>query len=44
VGELAVEGNSVFSAPARRMLAVTGFLDALELNGQATGRGLSLQT
>jgi predicted RNase H-like nuclease len=34
---------SVFSAPARRTLAATSFAQALELNRQATGRGLSLQ-
>jgi predicted RNase H-like nuclease len=35
--------SSVFSAPARRALAATGYPDALELNRQATGRGLSRQ-
>jgi predicted RNase H-like nuclease len=35
--------SSVFSAPARRTLAATRYQDALELNRQATGRGLSLQ-
>ena len=35
--------SSVFSAPARRTLAATGYPDALELNRQATGRGLSIQ-
>lgn len=35
--------SSVFSAPARRTLAATGYADALELNRQATGRGLSMQ-
>jgi predicted RNase H-like nuclease len=34
---------SVFSAPARRTLAAVSFTHALELNRQATGRGLSLQ-
>jgi predicted RNase H-like nuclease len=34
---------SVFSAPARRTLAATGYPDALERNRQATGRGLSKQ-
>jgi predicted RNase H-like nuclease len=34
---------SVFSAPARRTLAATGYAHALELNRQATGRGLSKQ-
>jgi predicted RNase H-like nuclease len=35
--------SSVFSAPARRTLAAVSYPDALELNRQATGRGLSLQ-
>jgi predicted RNase H-like nuclease len=35
--------SSVFSAPARRTLAATSYAQALELNRQATGRGLSLQ-
>jgi predicted RNase H-like nuclease len=35
--------SSVFSAPARRTLAATSYLAALELNRQATGRGLSKQ-
>lgn len=34
---------SVFSAPARRTLAATGYPQALELNRAATGRGLSRQ-
>ena len=34
---------SVFSAPARRTLAATGYAHALELNRAATGRGLSIQ-
>jgi predicted RNase H-like nuclease len=34
---------SVFSAPARRTLAATGYPDALVRNQQATGRGLSKQ-
>jgi predicted RNase H-like nuclease len=34
---------SVFSAPARRTLAAAGYPHALELNRQATGRGLSRQ-
>ncbi|UCC56560.1 MAG: DUF429 domain-containing protein [Gammaproteobacteria bacterium] len=35
--------SSVFSAPARRTLAATGYADALIRNRQATGRGLSRQ-
>lgn len=35
--------SSVFSAPARRTLAAASYRDALELNRQATGRGLSKQ-
>jgi predicted RNase H-like nuclease len=34
---------SVFSAPARRTLAATSYPQALELNRQAIGRGLSKQ-
>ena len=34
---------SVFSAPARRTLAASSYPDALALNRQATGRGLSKQ-
>lgn len=34
---------SVFSAPARGTLAATGYPHALELNREATGRGLSMQ-
>jgi predicted RNase H-like nuclease len=34
---------SVFSAPARCTLAATGYPDALDLNRQASGRGLSKQ-
>jgi predicted RNase H-like nuclease len=34
---------SVFSAPARRTLAAASYPQALELNRQATGRGLSKQ-
>jgi predicted RNase H-like nuclease len=34
---------SVFSAPARRTLAATSYPHALELNRQASGRGLSKQ-
>ncbi len=36
--------SSVFSAPARRTLAAVGYPQALELNRQATGRGLSRQS
>lgn len=35
---------SVFSAPARRTLAATGYPDALQRNREATGRGLSKQS
>lgn len=35
--------SSVFSAPARRTLAAVSYPNALELNRQATGRGLSKQ-
>lgn len=35
--------SSVFSAPARRTLAAASYPQALELNRQATGRGLSKQ-
>lgn len=35
--------SSVFSAPARHTLAAASYLNALELNRQATGRGLSKQ-
>ncbi|MEA2093091.1 MAG: DUF429 domain-containing protein [Pseudomonadota bacterium] len=35
--------SSVFSAPARRTLAAISFPHALELNRQATGRGMSIQ-
>ena len=35
--------SSVFSAPARGTLAATSYPDALELNRQATGSGLSRQ-
>jgi predicted RNase H-like nuclease len=35
--------SSVFSAPARRTLAAASYPDALVLNRQATGRGLSKQ-